>query len=365
MIPTTFELDLANGFARPATQPPSARSVPWTEAQLQHVLVLNPDLLDVADEVPLELTGGTHCRIPDQTYVDAFGRVTVVEVKNERANLGALAQLLSYADHWRMAPLGEMLPDFKMLAHEGQGSVLAGAIRSLSSLAGRTVGGGRARVTRVPVRWTAWPDPSRDSVVRFVEATWGPAALALSGAPVRAVLIAPSFDEPVLELAAAVNGRSGQIELIRADLWRLGPKRIGLTWAPLVVPDPAVANTWRLAGRIWGNAAIRSEFSMNGWADALNAKYFSFSSRRAPDAKFWIRADGSGAELFTVVPDKWGSGSARAQLRRRFLAALPDGHAGGRWIEWCFSLPKQAKRLDFCASRVARAIVEVLAPAQP
>jgi hypothetical protein len=361
----TFELDTTTGLPRPVRRPVAARSIRWTEEHLQHIMVLNPALLGVANHVPLDLTGGTHCRIPDQTYVDTFGRLTVVEVKNEPAGLRALAQLLSYADHWRVAPLGEMLPGFKGLAEDGQHRVLQRALRSIRALAGVATGEDRPRRPDTLKRWAAWPALTGDSVASFADANWGPRASAVSGAQVRAILIAPKFDTPVIELADALNDRSGQLELIEVDLWRPAPRRVGLTWRAVVVPDPAIAATWDLAGHIWRTPAVREAFAVNAWADSLNAKYFSFSCREAPAARFWIRSDGKTAELFTVVPDKWHRDGARERLRRRFLAALPDGHSGGRWIEWKFSLPRQATGIVTCAARVARAISDVLVPAQP
>jgi hypothetical protein len=298
--------------------------------------------------------------------VDDLGRFVLVEVKNEAAGLDALAQLLSYAEHCRIAPLGEMEAGFATIARRGGcAAVLQHALGELVAWAGHTSRAAARAVRPRTAGWQAWPAQSGPSLASFARATWGDHALTVSGAQARTVLVAPSFDD-VVSFAESLNSRRAQVELIRADLWRSRAAGIGLTWAPVVTPNPAVEPVWSLAARLWRVPTIREHFAVNAWADSLNGESFSFSARRAPEARFWIGGDSTTAELFTTVPDNWHTGTAqRRRLRDRFLAALPSGHDGGRWLEWEFAIPREAKRFEACASHVADAVSQVLVPARP
>lgn len=76
----------------------------WTEADLQHCFVLAPEILSVERQLPLSLDGKSTETCPDQLYLDELGRLTIVEIKNERAGLDAIAQLMGYSEHWRCSP---------------------------------------------------------------------------------------------------------------------------------------------------------------------------------------------------------------------------------------------------------------------
>ena len=98
-----FMLSLDDGGLVPSKPPLGGATHHWREAQLEHTLFLNPELLGVADHLPI-CVGGTTQTLSDQAYIDDLGRIVVIEIKNERAGIPALAQLIAYADHWRLPP---------------------------------------------------------------------------------------------------------------------------------------------------------------------------------------------------------------------------------------------------------------------
>lgn len=167
-----FSLSLADGAVREKN---TAKATPtkWTEDVLQYVLALNPGLLGVADHLPLALDGGSTSVSMDQLYVDELGRLVIVEVKNERAGLTAMAQLLSYSKHWRGLPIGEMELAFKWLAQQGTGEdVLGEALSGLRTWARarrgepRATGGGRRLDALAPARKWFGPQVHARSVGR-------------------------------------------------------------------------------------------------------------------------------------------------------------------------------------------------------
>jgi hypothetical protein len=358
-----FTVALDDGVARAAA---GARVVeqPWTEEVLQHVLVLNPGLLGVDDHLPLAIDGGSTSLGPDQLYVDEVGRLVIVEVKNERAGLKAMAQLISYSEHWRLLPLGEL--ELCLLDMEARGShdqVLEVALAELRSWA--KAGALRRRPPRGSgARRKILPGVDRAGVRAFASAPRGEHGPSVPGAPARMVLIAPSFNADAIEFANALAARHVGINLIRAALHRDRAGGVLLSWEVLVAPHAEIEPTWAAARRLWCIPEFRARFALNAWADHLQTKSFSFSAREAPEAKIWLEVDAKELELYTCVPDGWCNGHAgeRKLLRKRLLKRLAPCWSLGRWFGQSFRLPEPGDAFNTFALAMADAICDVLVP---
>jgi hypothetical protein len=329
-------------------------------------LLLNPQLLGVADHIPLEIDGSSTSVSCDQLFVDEVGRFVVVEAKNEIAGLKAMAQLLSYSTHWAVMPRGAMESGFQTVTEHGtSGAVLSASLSELQRLAGvkgSQKEGGR-RAAREP--WTAWPRKGAGSLIDFARRVWGDHALTMPGVPPRSVLIAPDFTAEVVKFAKALSARYVPIELVQASLLRGADGGLCLAWEPIVSPPPSMALTWLAARRLWRLPKFRESFTPNAWADHHSENTFSFSARPVPAVSVFLEGDGREVELSTAVPDGWYSGARRRKLRDALLDRLPKGHDGGRWLTWSFKLPAQARAFDACAAAVAGAVCDVLVPAAP
>jgi len=362
-----FTVSLDDGVLSPAAASlrATATGSKWIESDLQHLLLLNPQLLGVSDHLPLELDGGSTAVRPDQLYVDDVGRFVIVEIKNEPAGISAMAQLLAYSEHWRLMPLGEMELGFRAIARRGTSADILGAsLRELRELAGSEEPPAARDRQTVQNPWRVWPENGAGSVMTFARGAWGDHALTMPGAPTRMVLIAPAFDDACVALAAQLSSRYVSVELIRAAIVRGDDNHICLSWQRVVEPPRSMAPTWAAARRLWRAHKFRECFTPNAWADHLSKETFSFSSRAAPAVKIWLAADGPEVTLSTAIPDGWYTGTPqRAELRQTLLESLPHGHSGGRWPTWSFTLPAEAERFDECAGAVAKAICDVLVPA--
>jgi hypothetical protein len=370
-VPTDwFRLNPNDGGLTPAEMPARAKPQKWIERDLEHLLAMNPSFLDVVDELPIRVNGGTTSTLPDQAYVDSLGRLTVVELKAVSAGLGAVAQVIAYADHWRGLPRGEVkdglsarttanglfvsrgrsLDHVRRWASGDQGSIHGES--ELASL-------GHAVSNRLDA---ANQELGARDLAEYASRRWGCDALPLVGAPARLVVAAPAFQQPCIEFAGHLSQRMVAIELLRVEIAKAGRHvYVGREW---VHRDVQSEPTWRILRRVWQHREIREDFDVNGWADALNRESFSLSLRPAPDARFWFVASGTEAWIYTTVPDGWyGRGSRRDELRARYLDALPNSRTSdGRWLEWTFSLPGETAKMVACILTIARAVRDVLGP---
>lgn len=363
----TYTLSLADGQAQ-ETPNIAGTSRSWSEALLQHVLALNPDLLGVGNELPIGLDGGSTMTSPDQLYVDDVGRLTVVEIKNERATVAALVQVLAYAEHWRLLPLGEMSRGLRGLTERGAAQELLG--RALLALQGWARGSsssgtpeeqlaaGEAVLARHRPFWAGRRLRStQDAASRL----WGSHGLTLPGAPARMVLIAPDFDDEVVSLARQMSRRMVGLELIQAEL-QVSPDHAPLLLWNRIHHHESIEPVWAAARQLWRLPMFREHLASNGWADHLTLDSFSFSLRQAPEVKIWVEHRGDKISLSTCVPDGWYEGSERKKLREELLDALPEGFTRDRWLTWWFQLPADAHTFEACALDILEAQLRVLVP---
>ena len=177
------------------------------------------------------------------------------------------------------------------------------------------------------------------------------------------MVIAPSFDEAIVEFAELLTKRMVGVELIEADLLTGADKGgVFLRWN-VVHRNEKIAPVWAAARRLWRLPSFREHFAPNGWADHLSLDSFSFSSKDAPAVKIWIDWNEDGLlELSTFVPDGWYDGAERKKLREELLDALPEGFERDRWLTWRFRLPEEAATFDACAIDAVAALRQVLVP---
>lgn len=363
--PAVFAISLTNGSLREVKKT-RAMDLSWTEDVMQHVLVLNPQLLGVGDELPVVLDGESTSACVDQMFLDEAGRLTFVEVKNECGDVAGFAQLLSYAEHWHGLPMGEIELG---LRHAARRRVPSDALtESLTAL--RTWAKAKASTTPTTKRPEPWPAWSRiASTAEVRKHYWGADARAFPGAPSRLVFIAPEFSKACIELATSLAKRWVSIALVKVELRRDDSSNVLLSWEPVVTPPDDHAGTWDLARFLWLELPeLRRDFYPNAFADHLQVYSFSFSSRAAPAVKLWIQHDGDTVDLGTYVPDNWYA-DTEPKKRKALYAALLERlprvkHEDPRWPVWTVKAadrPAIAKQ----ARAMLSALVDVLVPAAP
>lgn len=366
-----FTITLENGIARPqeAVLDSGYVQVKWTEDLLQHILALNPQLLDVCDHLPIKLDGGSTEVSPDQLYIDDVGRLVIVEIKNECAKLSALAQLLAYSEHYSIMPLGELDRGFSKIAARGTCAVtMHNSLEKLRSWGGSNLLDEIPSQSSSLIQWKAWPTSDVKSLDEFAKLHWGNYSCCMRGAPSRLVLIAPDFNKDCIELAEYLRKRFVPIELIRANLFNSPKYGITLSFSSVINLSHQIEPTWKAVRKLYQVDSIREHFAMNAWADHLNYASFSFSAYDAPQARFWIAADQNQGTLSTVIPDGWCPGtSLKTKLRQLLIDRLPSGFSlkDRVWIRQEFELPRQQEELLNCAKNLAEVVREVLVPNAP
>lgn len=370
MKDTFFTISLEDGVAQLQSTPVlSEIQVKWTEDLLQHILALNPQLLDVYDHLPLKLDGGSTEVSPDQLYIDDTGRLVIIEIKNETAKLSALAQLLAYSEHYSIMPLGELDRGFLKIAARGTcADVMQNSLDKLRSWAEPMLLKEICSKSSSPTQWKAWPSSNAKSLDEFAKLFWENYSCSMRGAPARLVLIAPDFNKGCIELAEHLRKRFVPIELIRANLYNSSKQGITLSFSSVLDLSHQIEPTWKTARNLYQIDTIRKHFALNAWADHLNYASFSFSAFDAPQARFWIAADHHHGTLSTVIPDGWCPGtSQKTKLRQLLLDRLPSGFSlkDRVWLRQEFKLPHQHEELLNSAKKLAEVVREVLAPLAP
>jgi len=371
MSDTSFIISLEDGIARLQLEPSdsSDTQVKWTEDLLQHILALNPQLLDVYDHLPLKLDGGSTEVSPDQLYIDDCGRLVIIEIKNESAKLSALAQLLAYSEHYSIMPLGELDRGFSKIAARGTCTdAMQNSLAKLRSWGEPILLKEIYSKSSSPTQWKAWPSSDVKSLDEFAKRYWGNYSCSMRGAPARLVLIAPDFNKECIELAEYLRKRFVPIELFRANLYKSSKHGITLSFSSVLNLSHQIEPTWKTARKLHQIDTIRKHFAMNAWADHLNYASFSFSAYDAPQARFWIAADHHQGTLSTVIPDGWCPGtSQKSKLRQLLLDRLPNGFSlrDRVWLRQEFELPRQQEEILDCAKNLAEVVREVLVPHAP
>jgi hypothetical protein len=360
-----LELDTGE-LVRIRTEPQDGKPFSWIERDLENLIALNPNLMGVEDQLPLRLGGrrGT-VTSPDQAYVDELGRITVLEAKKIRAGLPVLAQVIAYADHWRLLPPGEISGDMRDRAtQEGRTRELGRALLEVQAWAGSVL-------EQAPTDSALQSSGKR--ILRRLSNTWPEHPLQIGsremlpmvGAPARIVAVARSFTDECLDFADLLSQRMVSVELIEIEIARRrGEVYVG---KKIVHCDENCEPTWNLLRRVWrGYPEIRERFCLNGWADALNRTSFSFSHRENPEARFWFCASANDTTIWTVVPDGWHKNNPadRRALRARFIRELDPDDPSERWLEWEFS-SSERKAVENCIAKVAGAVDSILAPERP
>jgi len=334
----------------------------WTEALLQHVLVLNPQILGVCDHMPLKLDGGTTSVSPDQLYMDETGRLIIIEAKNECADLAAIAQLLRYSEQYSIMPIGELERSYMSIVKQGGvDEVTAESLQMVRSWAQVQQVNNNLAKPRNSIKWENWPTPNT-SWSDFISKHY------IQGAPSRLLLLAPDFSKSCIEMARNLRKWYVPIELIRVDFAADAKGEISMLWHNILNDSKYIENTWRTVRRLWKHKEIREYYGLNAWADHLNDASFGFSVLSAPQARFWIEITDQQTSVYTTVPDGWYTGTARRKkLREALLKEVPAGWkaSNGRWIKWEFNSPNAEKEFDKCVRGVASAVASVLAVNAP
>ncbi len=311
-----FRFSLKDGGLEKAKAPTEPKPLHWIERDLENFLAINPNFLDVADHLPLRLGGirGT-VTSPDQAYIDELGRIVVIEVKRIIAGLGTIAQVISYADHWRLLPPGEIDNGLRRFSSAQRMADEFG--RSLSELRSWASGDSNAETTGELLTSLGnavihrlnpeWMRGTVTSIKSFAQQHGDTDQLPCTGAPARIIAVAPGFSDKCIEFAKQLAQRMVAIVLVRVDIVKSrGDIYVG---RELVHRDPDCEPTWRTLRRAWHEKSIRNYFVINGWADALNRESFSLSARETPDARIWFCAGESKGWVWTVVPSGWHKGN--------------------------------------------------------
>ena len=197
----------------------------------------------------------------------------------------------------------------------------------------------------------------------YAQTCLGKDCLPFVGAPARVVLVAAGFTDECMEFAELLSERRVAVELLKVDIVRSRDDvYVGRT---LVHRDEYADPTWRVLRRVWQQPRIRDRFVLNGWADALNYKSFSLSSKLATDARIWFYASESRAEVW---PGGWykSDSKQRKSLRNKLLDAMPDDvDRSERWLAWEFEWPNEMHEFDKCILKIADAVHNVLASEAP
>lgn len=367
-----WSIDLSTGDATELSRMPSgAKPRRWTEADLHHCLVLAPQIVGLAEHLPLVRYGGSTSTTPDQLYIDELGRLAVLELKNEPATMHAVAQVLGHSEHWRVLPHTEVDYGFRSAVRPGRAAQLCG--RALASLRGdgerddAEYAAAGAEILRKRENW--WHDSRARNLYTFAENRLGAHALAFTGVTPRLMVLAPSFGDDVIAFAREMSDRFVNLELVAVQLYEAPrPSRV-LVEATTLQRNDQMEQVWGLLRDLWKREAVRKRFAFCGWADELNMASFSLAANNAPPVKLWINVhEGNVGHLMTVVPDNWHKDDkpARAKLRKALLDRLPKGFdPKERWLQWELELPGQRRKMLDLAEEIARALHEVLVPALP
>lgn len=368
---TSFLISLEDGIAQLQLTPSDSSNTPvkWTEDLLQHILALNPQLLDVYDHLPLKLDGGSTEVSPDQLYIDDCGRLVIIEIKNESAKMSALAQLIAYSEHYSIMPLGELERGFFKIAERGTcADVMQNSLSKLRSWSEPILLNKTYSEDCCTTQWKAWPFSDVKSLDEFAKNHWGNYACCLRGAPSRLVLIAPDFSKECIDFAEYLRKRFVPIDMFRANLYNNSKHGITLSFSSALDLNHQIEPTWKIARKILQIETIRKHFAVNAWADHLNYASFSFSAYDAAQARFWISADNHQGTLSTVIPDGWCPGtSQKNKLRQLLLDRLPGGFSlkDRVWLRQEFAFPRQQEELLDCAMKLAEVVRKVLVPHAP
>jgi hypothetical protein len=370
---TQYAMSPKTGFtAEPVDGVEGVERLPWKESLLSAALVLNPALLDVEGHIAIGLDGGSTCSSPDLLFVDEMGRLTIVELKNETAKTGALAQLLGYGFAWGLVPNGEADRCVRKLTREDMAERFV--VREVQHLAKvldipeakfpKMIDAAFARLRPV---WP-WANQKATGLRDAATEIFGDHALSLAGVPPRLVLIAPGFDDACVQLAAELAGRQVNVQLVRASLGQ-GAKQanIVLEWE-VIQEQELLDRCWAATRAAWKRSYIREHFTVNAWSDREASDCVSLASVVAPDARVWIAAKGRGEIVVSSrVPHGWHSKTA---LRRRITAAFTDaidgvlGSDGFGDYSHKFKPRADLAKVASCVETVARALLEHVVPHQ-
>jgi hypothetical protein len=371
-----FGLSLRDGALKPAKEPDKSEDRDWDEWAIENLIALNPSFLGVDDDhMPLRLGGvrGTW-KSPDLLYVDELGRIVVVEVKKVTAGLNVIAQAIAYAEHWRLLPPIQIDEDLRCFANKEEREEAFGRLLlELQKWDSEVKAGGaqlqrlgRDVLRRLNPKWAHHP---ATDITSFAQQHCGDRHPPLAGAPARIVVLAPDFKDECVEFAGFLAKRKVGIELVKVSIVTSRKRTyVGRKWVRFErKAGEDVEPTWQLLRRAWRHPQICERFDFNGWADGNSWDSFSLSARGVADARFWLWASDKKAEVCTCVPDGWYTKTGRRkQLREKFLDALPVGFdRSERYPIWEYELPAQKRRLDRCVLAVAKAVDEVLVPANP
>ncbi len=344
---------------RSASAPKKASGAFETHGEeiLYSVLALAPELIEAKGEFPLVLFGGQGT--PDQQMVDQLGRRTLVECKKQRATLKDLVQLLGYGyvEFPSSYPIGDYPLAFTTHGYETYGAALAHATcpsaakqaravlsadkaseilartKALEAALGAKNAGAVGRLGRVVGErlfgpaWSLLTGGTASPTVRAA-AKWNGAA-PIPGAPLRLVLVAPSFDDDCRRQAALLAGRGVWLDLIALDV-RLAAAAKGISDVYVRCDDvgqrcdafhhlwPAVRHLheakgcerFRAAGFYpWGKGGV-------GWGYDLET---------APDVSFSLGVKSTGeAEVFLRLEHGAfdGQPAVRSQRQRQIRGAV-------------------------------------------
>ena len=272
-----------------------------------------------------------------------------------------MAQLIAYASMWSTWPRPEIERSIEELAGKGScAKVLADSHKSLLAWAGFSAPTTSSVSGRVGA-WPLWPENTYEPVRERARRSWGKHALSMPTLPPRLVLMAPAFAQEAIELANQLATRMVDIELVRVEL-AVSEEGPVAQFETVVGPAPNLRPVYDAAVRLSRIDVISSNFEASGWAEEISSSAFALYCSSAPAAKIYLEWTPTGLTIFTCVPDKWDGPHGRKKLRKDFLAALPAGHGGDRFLTWKFNLPEEELLLDSVAAGIASAIVSTLAP---
>lgn len=323
-----------------------AADVHWSEQEIEAALALAPEVLGLAAADPIVRGGSMRGRTttsgpalsPDQMYVDAMGRVHVVEIKNEGAGLDAVAQILNYGDLFRMKPGAAMamLKDYTVREHD------------------------RQTCLDVLRRWGQ--SKHRGSVVATVRPTPPHPVPFPIGLSPRHVVIASSFEDEAVTFVKKLTERGTSVELVEVGLHLAGDSvRLDVRTR---FSRPVIEQTWTAFWLIWSDPRVSGLMDFVGWADHMSLASFAMSLRHDPRVRLWLDVDGDDIWLSTGLPDNYGKTGRviKARLLKGDGVCPKPLLVDRRWPHWKLSASGVAD-IDFAlAGRVAAKVAACFPP---
>lgn len=389
----------ANGEWRTMkSAPKNANPERPTEKLLECTLRLMPSIVDAGGALPIWSHGDQACG--DQLYLDAFGRLTLVEAKKGQAGVEALVQLLGNSEHARFLSVESLSTLFAASAESfletsgaavvaltrpglkaesvGQQSKRSSILAKVEAVEERLGEEGLLRKLGRAAAERLHPDATgKQKWFGLVDADlskatgMGTAALSLLGAPPRLVLVAPSFSDDCRELAEKLVARWIDVRLVEVDTYLVGDgdeREWHVSFEPILRANH-VERAWAAIAALWRNDEFRGSYLRPEWYQGHKDGYavFGFGLRRESQAGllFCIAPECDELIVSTGVPHGFtdGDDNEGRRLAGELADKLPGSHTrkGSDYI-WTYKLARDDRRWLDRALELSQIVRDVFTP---